>query len=55
MKISIAESVFVIALDDVEGRISIKVGKKLPYVLAAAAISELVLMKRVRLRVISSR
>ena len=50
MKISIPESVFIIALDDEEGRISIKVGKKLPYVLAVAAITELTLIQRIRLK-----
>ena len=44
MKISIPESVFMISLDDEEGKVLLKVDKRLPYVLHAAAVCELALM-----------
>ena len=48
MKISIPESIFIIALDDEGGRLLAKADKYIHYALGAAAVCELSLLERVR-------
>lgn len=48
MKVSIPEAVFMIALDDKEGRLLAQAQKHMPYVLGGAALAELSLRGRLR-------